>query len=275
MSRRSSRQYELVGANKNYNHVTRWPADNYGPPMEWDESQRLENLPRHIRSAFVRKVYLVLTLQMLLSALVACLLLVYVDEAWLREHLVLYRVAAICCVKLLLVSVCCCEATLRCFPANYSFLAASAVLVGICIGFASVVHSLPCMAISVVISATIFMGLASYAFITGTDLSGSGAYLCAAGLGLVTMGIASFLPMSWSQPQRLYGGLGATAFCFAILCDTQVLLDRRNHVGVEDYAFAALSLGIFNASSDLLNLILHLVKSRGQVPQTPERPSQR
>jgi len=269
MSRRSSRDYELISPGKNH-HVTRWPAENYGPPLEWDESQRLEHLPQHIRSAFVRKVYLVLTLQALLSALVACTLLIYVDEAWLREHIMLYRIAAICCVHLLLVSVCCCEATLRVFPANYSFLAASAVLVGICIGFASVMHSSPCLTISVVISAAIFMGLASYACVTGTDLTGSGAYLFAGGLGLATMGISIFLPIRWSRPQRLYGGVGAMGFCFTILCDTQLLLDGRNHIGADDYAFAALSLGIFNASSDLLTSICQLVRSCGREPQTLE-----
>jgi len=272
MSRRLSRQYEVISPDKNHDHVTRWPADNYGPPLAWDESQRLETLPQHIRSVFISKVYLVLALQMLLSASVACPLLLYVDEAWLREHVMIYRLAALCCVKLLLVSACCCEATLRAFPANYSFLAATAVLVGICIGFASVMYSLPCMAISVVISAAIFMGLASYACITGTDLTDCGAYLCAAGLGLSASGISSFLPMSWSRLQQLYGGVGATAFCSAILCDTQPLLDGRNHVGAEDYAFAALSLGIFNACSYLVNSMLHWVKSQGREPQTLEIP---
>mmetsp|Transcript_44804 Transcript_44804/g.100620 ORF Transcript_44804/g.100620 Transcript_44804/m.100620 type:complete len:301 (+) Transcript_44804:76-978(+) len=232
-------------------HVTRWPPDNYGPALDWEESDLVANMPVHIRSDFVRKVYSVLTVQTILSALIALPLVKFVDEAWLKEHIELYYMASIGSLTLFIASACCCQETLRNFPANYSFLLAFTVLTGICIGFVSVMHSLPCVAISAGSTAAIFLGLTAYASVTGTDFTGLGPYLFATFLGLMVVGLVLIF-VDWGMGQRIYGGIGAVIFCFYIIYDTQRVMGgahRQYQFSADDYVFAALNLYL-----DVLNL---------------------
>lgn len=239
-------------------HVTRWPPDNYGPALDWDISQMVANLPPEVRSTFVKRVYLILAVQMHLSALVALPLVLFVDGRWLKEHALLYYLASFGWMALLAGSACCCQETLRAYPANCSFLLAFAVLTGICIGLVCVMHSLPGVAISAGSSAVILLGLAGYASVSGSDFKGLGPYLFAACFGLLLLGLV-LLFVTWGAGQRTYGGISAVLFCFLAICGTQRLLGGTHgyRFNVDDYVFAALSLYLdaFNVHAFLLDLL--------------------
>mmetsp|Transcript_18192 Transcript_18192/g.50238 ORF Transcript_18192/g.50238 Transcript_18192/m.50238 type:complete len:287 (-) Transcript_18192:94-954(-) len=233
---------EEVTDKPNPEHVTRWPPDHSEKPLEWDD-QFITDTPAHVRSTFVKKVYSILAVQTGISALIAFPIVRFVDEVWLHNHVILYYVVSCMSLVLFIGSACCCQGTLRRYPATCCALIALTVLSGICIGFVCVMHSLPGVAISAATTAAIFLGLTVYACITGTDFAGLEPYMFAACFGVMVLGLL-LLYVDWGWGQRVYGGVGAVLFSFYAIYATQRVLGgtHRSQFCADEYAFAALSL---------------------------------
>jgi len=258
------------------NHTTRWPPDNYGPPIEDWEERLVVNVSSGARASFVAKVYSVLTAQMLLTVLIALPFVLLVDKARLEEHAALCRAASACGVALVVAVACCCQGALRSYPRNYLFLAAFTLVTGTAAGILCATCSLPAVAVAAGIAALLFGGLSAYAQCSGADFTGLGPYLVACSLGLVVLaGLSTFAgggaerrisgafttimglspaPATTLNGQSLmYATMGAILFCFCIIHDTQNVIGgyhRTFQFTVDEYAFAALSLHL-----DTLNLL--------------------
>lgn len=220
-----------------------------------------------IRRGFIRKVYGLLTVQLLVTVVVASF---FVrgghDLDWLRSHEWLLWLS----VFMTLSSICvmaCCEQVCRTYPTNYIFLFVFTFFEAVMIGFISMVFTWQSLLLCAGITALVFFGLTLYAFYSQVDFTGYAPYLFAALLVLCVFGLVlAILPsfgLSVGTSMALYDLLGLLIFSFYIVFDTQLMLGEhgghRYQFSIDDYVFAALNLYM-----DILNIFLHLISLLGE-----------
>jgi len=222
---------------------------------------KLTVVPASVRSNFIKKVYSILTVQMLVTTMIAMPFVLFVDSTWVNQHMAIFYIAQFGSLAMLIAMACCCQNMLQKFPQNYIFLAIFTVATGIVIGFVCTMYTGPSVALAAGMTTAIFLGLTAYACITKTDFTGMGPYLFGALLCLVIFG---FVLMFFSSPlaHKIYAGLGALLFCFYIIFDTQLIVGgshKQHEFGVDDYCFAVLTLYL-----DIINLFLNLLSLFGE-----------
>ncbi|KAF4124389.1 uncharacterized protein GMORB2_5055 [Geosmithia morbida] len=202
-----------------------------------------------IRNQFVRKVYTILTLQLIATGAVSGL--TFWSEgykAWIQSHPGVVWLSLIGSMAFLGLT----WWKRKSYPTNLLFLSgftfAEAYSVSVIVSFykASVVLH------AVFLTAAIFIFLTLFACQTKYDFTSWMPYLFGALWGLVMFGfMAIFLPYS-STAELIYGGLGALVFSAYVLVDTQMVL-RKHHV--EEEIAAAISLYL-----DIINLFLSILR---------------
>jgi len=219
-----------------------------------------EIIEGEIRSGFIRKVYGILTVQLLLTGVIAYPI-TQMDQAWVIQNRPLCQACMIISLVLVLGVSCCCSEIARKVPYNYIFLLVVTVCEAVIVGFISAMYTAQSVIIAAFLTAFIFLGLTIYAMTTQTDFTGMGGYLAAAAFGLLgIMIVAMFFP--GVMMQKVIGGLGAILFSFYIVYDTQLICGgkhKKHAFGVDDYVFAALNIYL-----DIINLFLYLLSLFGE-----------
>merc|ERR1719323_267469 len=96
--------------------------------------------PSHIRNDFVKKVYSILSFQLLLTTAIGY----YISQQpsqWIRGHFYVFHIAAAMTMCTLLGVSCCCAQVARQFPVNYAFLAVVTIGIGTTTGFAASMYT--------------------------------------------------------------------------------------------------------------------------------------
>lgn len=214
---------------------------------------------------FVRKVYGILSAQLLLTVAIGTSIYM-AGEAWIVSNAwLLYASTAVLIGTMC--AMCCCQAALREFPTNYIFLLLITSAMSVLVGFSSAMYTWQSVLLAAGITVGIFLSMTVYAWTTTTDFTGFGPYLFAAMMCLIGFGIViSILSMcgvavEWAM--MLYDIIGVLLFTFYIVYDTQLIMGalggHKISFGIDDYAFAALNLYL-----DIINLFLHLLRLFGQ-----------
>lgn len=213
-----------------------------------------------IRSGFVRKVYGILSVQLLLTTAIA-FPIQQMDPYWIAAHRQYAQFAMFLSLGLVLGVSCCCMEAARTFPQNYVFLFLVTVCEAVVVGFISAMYTTQSVIMAAVLTAGIFFGLTIYAMTTNTDFTGMGGYLMAGLMGMIlTSFLCMFFPYS-PMMQKIMAGCGAILFSFYIVYDTQLICGGRHKkysFGVDDYVFAALNIYL-----DIINLFLYLLSLFG------------
>merc|ERR1719210_1625125 len=194
-----------------------------------------------VRSGFVRKVYGLLSVQLLLTCAIAWPIQ-QAAPALLAQNVVYFRIAMIGSIVCVFGVSCCCMDAARKFPTNYLFLFFVTICQAVMVGFISAQYTTGSVVQAALLTATIFLGLTFYACTTKTDFTGCGMYLFAALLGLF---MASILCIFIPGMQSAFAGIAAILFSFYIVYDTQLIMGGKHsnvQFGVDDYVFAALNL---------------------------------
>lgn len=223
-----------------------------------------KHVPVEIRVGFVRKVYLILCAQLVLTVAIAAPMQ-RLDVHWLRGHAwVMYlscgAVFASMCVMM------CCADQLRKFPGNFMFLTVFTAAMGVMVGFVSCTYTWQSVVLAAGITLLVFVTLTAYAWLTKTDFTGFGPYLFAAisafclfGFVLAIMGWCG-IHIRWTI--IFYDIVGILIFSFYIIYDTQLILgDWGGHkvqFSIDDYVFAALNLYL-----DIINLFILILELMG------------
>eukprot|EP00418_Pyrodinium_bahamense_P036487 CAMPEP_0179208900 /NCGR_PEP_ID=MMETSP0796-20121207/104182_1 /TAXON_ID=73915 /ORGANISM="Pyrodinium bahamense, Strain pbaha01" /LENGTH=254 /DNA_ID=CAMNT_0020913853 /DNA_START=93 /DNA_END=854 /DNA_ORIENTATION=- len=236
-------------------------------PLDETVGKSVKNATIAARKGFVRKVYGILSAQLLLTvAIAAWIWKGGEDREWLRSHewllwvSVVMTFATMCCMV-------CCQALCRTFPANYIFLFSFTLFEGIMIGFVSAMFTWESLLLAASVTVLIFFCFTIYAFNTENDFTGFMPYLFGMLLVLGLFGLTlAILPVfnvyvSWAT--ALYDILGVLVFTLYIVFDTQLILGEwgghRFGFSIDDYVFAALNLYM-----DIINLFLHVLSLMGQ-----------
>jgi len=228
-------------------------------------SPTISAVPPEVRNGFVKKVYMLLTLMLILSTLVATPFQLLPAEK-VQENMTVITVLMWGSLIMTLVMTCCCLQKMKSYPTNYIFLFIFAVLYGVIIGAVTLHYTLPSVLLAAGITAAMFFMLTAYACFTKTDFTGLGPYLFCALFGLIAFGLALtlvsfFCSSCYPLMQIIYAGIGAILFSMYIVYDTQKIVGGKHkkfEFSIDDYAFAALNLYL-----DIINLFLMILSLAG------------
>jgi len=242
----------------------------YVPIEEGQQQQTGYNGPvrgaeKEIRLGFVRKVYGILCMQLLVTVVIA-LPFQHLSpqelqgKAWMLPISMFITLASICCMA-------CVPSLARNFPTNYLMLALFTGAEGVLVGFVSACYNANVVLAAAGVTMIIFACLSAYAWTTKTDFTGFGPYLFAALCGLTIFGFVVALAESvygtqFKTMSLVYGLCSILLFMFYIIYDTQMMLGawggHSQQFDVDDYVFAAITLYL-----DIINIFLQLLQLFG------------
>lgn len=232
----------------------------------------VKNAQRDVRMGFVKKVYGILTAQLLVTVGIAapiCGAVAKQGSAWLQANMWMYMLSVASLVVCMLVMMCC-SSVIRPYPQNYIFLGILTLCESVLVGFVSAQYTWQSVLLAAGITVGIFMAMTVYAATSDTDFTGFGPYLAAALFCLIGFGFTIFILGMFGVPVKglmmLYDFAGVLLFTFYIVYDTQLILgqsitgqEHGHKFGVDEYCFASLNLYL-----DIINLFLHLLRLFGQ-----------
>jgi len=221
-----------------------------------------------VRMAFVRKVYSILSIQLIATFIPVIALTVYRIKhsqevlKYLGENMTLvYVMFGVSAVFMIVLSIMlsCCENVRRTHPWNLICLGLYTLCTTVLVTFATVAYDTNSVAYAAGFTAAITIGLTIFAMQTKIDFTiyyqlAFVLLLCLCLFGF-TFAFTSFAPL-----QRVYAAFGALLFSFFIVIDTQLILGGgRFQLSPEEYVLAALTLYM-----DIINLFLKLLQLIGR-----------
>eukprot|EP00441_Pelagodinium_beii_P038327 CAMPEP_0197626146 /NCGR_PEP_ID=MMETSP1338-20131121/5250_1 /TAXON_ID=43686 ORGANISM="Pelagodinium beii, Strain RCC1491" /NCGR_SAMPLE_ID=MMETSP1338 /ASSEMBLY_ACC=CAM_ASM_000754 /LENGTH=279 /DNA_ID=CAMNT_0043196665 /DNA_START=46 /DNA_END=885 /DNA_ORIENTATION=- len=237
-----------------------------GSPDEYYGDRPINEAPAYVRRDFIRKVYSLLTFQLVLTVAIAAPFNLFLTPTWVRQHMALYYLAVFGSLGIILGMGCCCPQAAQTFPTNYIFLLIVTVCEAVIVGFLTAFYTTQSVLLAVATTVVVFAGLTCYACFTKTDFTGLGPYLMGALLGLMGFGlVVSIFSMFSTIPtwlHLLYSFIGVIIFCFYIIYDTQLIVGgrhKKHQFSIDDYVFASLNLYL-----DIINLFIYILSLMGE-----------
>lgn len=228
------------------------------------QSTLLKDAGAEVRRAFVRKVYGILSVQLLLTVAVAAPFqrmdaVQLQSQSWLLGLSVVMTILGVCVMT-------CCKELTRTYPTNYVLLFSFTLFEAVLVGFASAAYTWQSVMLSASLTAAIFAGLTVFAFKTKADFTGAGPMLFGALLSLISWGCtllimaACGVPIEWAI--MFYDLVGVLMFVCYIVYDTQLIIGgehKAHQFAIDDYVLAALNLYV-----DVIQLFLRLLRTMGK-----------
>jgi len=209
-----------------------------------------------IRRGFIKKVYGILSLQLLLTF---GIIMAFTHVGGLREYArrnqwmywTGFGVTMVCMIAMV-----CCESARRKAPTNYIFLGIFTTAEGFMLGSICAFFEADAVWIAIAITLAVTLALTIFAFQTKYDFTACGGMLCALLMALCIAGLfLSFMPSS-KYAMIGYGVAGALIFSLYIIYDTQMMMggSHKYSLDPEEYVFAALNIYL-----DVINLFLYIL----------------
>jgi len=223
-----------------------------------------------IRHGFIRKVYGILSCQLILTTAIGAVIVVKFEE-YMRNYphlfvgvlfLTTFGTVALTCIMV------CFPKTMRTTPTNYILLFAFTACEGVLVGCVCIQYTFQSVIIAAGMTAFLVVSLTIFAFQTSIDFTGFGPYLFAASMCFAMFGfslwIASFAGLKGQAFETLnlmYCCCGALLFCFFFIFDTQMIVGGKHKLSfsIDDYCPAALSLYM-----DIVQMFLFLLRIFGE-----------
>jgi protein lifeguard len=213
--------------------------------------------PISVRHAFIRKVYSILFVQLLVTIGIATPFVV-MDTDTIRDFIganiwLLWLSLAISFSCMIVFA--CCPSTLRSYPLNYAIMTLFTCAEGILVGIICSYYTVQSVLVAVGTVAVITLALSVFAIQTKWDFTGWGPYLMVATLVLLIFGfVIGFFPYN-STATKIYCGIGTLIFSFYLIYDTQLIVGgRKNQLSIDDYIIGAMCLYI-----DIIQLFLYML----------------
>eukprot|EP00392_Amoebophrya_sp_AT5.2_P003831 g3836.t1 len=227
-----------------------------------DDQVLTDALDVKVRHGFIRKVFSIVAVQLLFTAVLATPFVAYKPAA--QHFVVQYQALVVLAMFAPLILICCAMCNpglMRTYPQNYLFLGLMTLALSVTVGVATLQYDAKSVLSVAVMTGLLTGSLALFALQTRVDFTGLGPYLFTFCLGLGLIGLfMMFVPMS-HPIMMVYSGLAACLFCFYIIFDIQMIVGGKHtarQFAVDEYCFAALHLYM-----DIINLFLHLLRLFG------------
>lgn len=233
-------------------------------PIYAERNRFVKDASVEVRNGFVRKVYGILTAQLLLTAGVA-IPFQFVDMQWLQQNQWILIVAVVVTITTIC-AMACCQDVARRFPTNYILLFVFTLFEGVMVGFLSACYTWQSVLLAAGVTVGVFLLLTLYAWNTTADFTGAGPYLFAAlacfGLFGLVISIMAVCGVNVQAAMMVYDLIGVLIFTFYIVFDTQMILGaaggHKYQFELDDYVFAALNLYL-----DVINLFIYILSLLG------------
>ena len=219
-----------------------------------------------VRSAFIRKVYAIVGIEMFIISVITAIFLfsplrdiVYGNSSWR----IIYLVLTFAFLILVMVLVCCpADKVIRNWPVNICLLTVIVIVMGFILGIISAYYTVESIMIAAGLTTGTVLLVSLFAFFTRIDFTRCIGFLFILTIFLSLFGLA-FMLVVWLADdytiyvmKMIYGGLGALVILFSLVVDTQMMMIGKHKYtySPENYVFAALSLIL-----DIFNLFLYIL----------------
>lgn len=216
---------------------------------------------KSIRLGFIRKVYSILMLQLLVTVafIAICVFepkmkIFFINNIWF-----FYLVLVLTFVLLIILA--CCPNVRRNFPINLIMLGIFTLCEAFLLGAASSAYDTQSVLLAAGVTAAVALSLTIFSFQTKWDFTAKSGLLFVALIVLMCFGLFTLI---WPSKVMmiLYGSLGALIFSAYLVVDTQLMMGGKHKYALspEEYIFAALNLYL-----DIINIFLYLLTIFGAV----------
>ncbi|XP_045619474.1 protein lifeguard 1-like [Procambarus clarkii] len=223
--------------------------------MDIEGNGEFEFSDKSIRMGFIRKVYALLTAQLLITfGIVAIFVWVPQVNTFAYENTSLFWSAfGLTIAMVILLS--CCGNMRRKTPYNYLALFTFTICEGYLLGCCSATFEAWEVAAAIGVTIVITVALTIFAFQTKWDFTMMGGLLYVFLISLLMFGIFALIFQS-QVLNIMYASLGALLFSAYLVFDTQLILGGKHKLALspEEYVFAALNLYL-----DVINLFLYIL----------------
>ncbi|KAK2048306.1 UPF0005-domain-containing protein [Colletotrichum somersetense] len=204
-----------------------------------------------IRNQFIRKVYAILTVQLLVTGAVSAVSF-FNDgyKAWIQDHPGLVFGSLLGAMVMMLLTFW----KRKSYPTNLLFLSAFTLMEAYSISVIVSFYRAGLVLNAVFLTAGIFIFLTAFACQTKYDFTSWVPYLGGALWALVIFSFMYMFFPSNSTAELVYGGIAALLFSAYILVDTQLIM-RHHHVEEEIAASISLYLDIINLFLAILRIL--------------------
>ncbi|XP_072250774.1 protein lifeguard 1 isoform X1 [Leuresthes tenuis] len=197
-----------------------------------------------IRKGFIRKVYLTLMIQLLLTVGIICAFIYWntlrkwvLDNYWFS-----YSMMSVTVVLILGLS--CCDNIRRQVPLNFIALGLFTIAEGLMLGSVAVYFEAEAVMWAVGATAFVSFGMSLFAMQSKWDFTAGAGCIWALGWSLTSFALLCAILRS-QYLYILYASLGTVLFSLYLVFDTQLILGgkhRKYEISPEEYIFAALNL---------------------------------
>ncbi|XP_048867701.1 protein lifeguard 1 [Brienomyrus brachyistius] len=206
------------------------------------------------RRAFIRKVFCVVTLQLLVTFSIVCVFTFSKTvQDWVRGHIWVYLSSYI---VFAVVSVCLalCSSFSRSHPWNMLGLAVVTLSLSYMVGTVASYHNTAAVIIAMGSTLVLSFSIVIFSAQTRVDFTLCNGAILVLATTLLMFGFFSIFFYS-SVLQIVYGSLGALLFSMFLAVDCQLVMGREKYgLSPEEYIFAALILYL-----DIINVFLYLL----------------
>ncbi|XP_074841645.1 protein lifeguard 1 isoform X2 [Carettochelys insculpta] len=247
-----------AGAPLHSNYHEEGPPSYYDnqdfPTTNWDD--------KSIRQAFIRKVFLVLTLQLSVTfAFVAIFTFVKGVRGFVRRNVWTYYISyAVFFISLIVLS--CCGDFRRKHPWNLVALSILTVSLSYMVGMIASFYETEAVIMAVGITAAVCFTVVLFSLQTKYDFTSCRGVLVVCLVVLLIFSILCIFIRNRIM-DIVYASLGALLFTCFLAVDTQMILGNKQlALSPEEYIFAALSL-----YTDIINIFLYILAIIGRAKE--------
>ncbi|XP_076858281.1 protein lifeguard 3 [Brachyhypopomus gauderio] len=217
---------------------------------------------RGVRHAFIRKVYLILAAQLLVTTAVVAVF-TFVDPV--REFVIKYPGIYWASFGVYFVAymvLVCCEGPRRRFPWNFILLFIFTLALSYMTGTIASYFDTKAVFLALGITAVVCAIVTLFCFQTKVDFTSCTGLFCVLAMVVLVTGIIASIVLSFQYVpwlHMLYAAIGAIVYTLFLAYDTQLLLGNRTlSLSPEEYVFGALSLYV-----DIVQIFIFLLQITG------------
>jgi protein lifeguard len=219
-------------------------------------------MDKNIRHGFIRKVYSLLTIQMIFTVGVSTL---FVCNEDVKKFAVSEGGQACMWVSIvgmfgIMITMICSSNSMRKYPTNYIILSIFTIFTSYMVGSISASYKTSSVAMAFGATVAVTVALTIYAWQTKYDFTTMGGMLIGGLMGIIAISIINIFVQN-SILQTVIAGFGVLIFSCYIVYDTQLIVGgkhRKLQFGIDDYVLATISLYL-----DIINLFLYLLQLIG------------
>ena len=242
---------------KNYNTSTNYDIES---GYSTYETQTNPFSDKTIRQGFIKKVYCLLTLQLLFTTGMSALFMfndTLKDFSKSEQGQGLLWVSIVGLFATIIGPLCCCKDAYRNYPGNYVLLSAFTLFASYMVAVTTTMYQQNTVLYAFISTAVVTITLTIYAIQTKYDFTTMRGGLLSCLMCLIVLGIINIFVQNQFL-QTLISAFGAMIFSFYIIYDTQLIVGgqhRKYKFDVDDYVFATMTLYL-----DIINLFLYLLE---------------